>query len=270
MWKIFLKEVKNPENKKKPIKKRPVKKGSAKKARSRSKTLKKKTNKEDENIKSLKILEKTLDKKLEELDTQKNNIQELVIPEEVLETNDQILDETTQTDLSVSAEKTNYDVDNQHENKLEENPENIRETDKEPVDNVVEEPVNISYELTDQEEALVQIIKKYEAEKTYGLLYGVIVDNQSGNLIYQKENRTYNISFITGFIDHYFDITGIDKNSEQLILAELEKNSFLCIQVFPEYYFGLLFNRNEVSFGQLLNVIRPKLINDYYQVIKKE
>jgi len=259
MWKFFLKDIKKNDKKKKTVNKVTVKK-----TRPRTKVVKRKPLKKDETDNPLKILEKTLDNKLKEIGTKKNK--------KTSEEHTEPAYKEGKEAVKLVAGHTGTD-NLQEEHKIEAaNNEPATDTIKElynikePV-TIKEKPTNIPYKLSASEEALIQFIKDTGDEKTNGLLYGVLVDNLSNKMIFELNGGNYNISFINEFIEQYFQVSGQPKNSEQLIFAQLENNSFLCIQYFPKYYFGLLFNGNEVSFGQILNVIRPELIKKYYQII---
>ena len=137
-------------------------------------------------------------------------------------------------------------------------------------DAVVEQPKSSQQQFTIEKTSLIQIVKNIEDENNNGLLYGVIVDNRFNNIVYEQPNSSYNFTYITDFVEYYRQITGEPtKNNEQYMLFELEKNIFFYIQFFSEYYFGFLFSRDEVSFGQLLNIVKPNLINDYRQLFRR-
>ncbi len=101
----------------------------------------------------------------------------------------------------------------------------------------------------------------------YGLLYGAVINLKTKKLLHEISHNFYNLSGINIFIDQLLDMFKENRSLEPYLLVDMDKQSFLYLQIFEKHYFVLWLDKNEISLGHVLNILKPELIKNYYEVI---
>ena len=231
MWNFFKKEPK------KPIKKKPVKKGQKKPA------TKKKPASDP-----LNILDRTLDKKLNEI--QEHKIQ--------FDNKKQIVQKNDKEQLN-SEKKT-------HINK----PADINFIQK---TQKISEDIHISVTskpnktLQDNYTHFVQVLSNTIKDIEKGILFAGVTDIRNHQVLFQTYTHRYDLSIIGNFINQYLDLTEKQGVKETFLLINLTENAFLYLQIFEQHYYTLLLDKNELSLGHVLNILKPELIKNYHKTL---
>lgn len=227
MWNFFKKEQKKIA-KKKPIKKRT------------KKTVSQKNKVSD----PLDILDRTLDKKLKEMQEHK-----IILEKE----NDKV------EVKSVSEKKAHIDK-----------PADINFTQKKPK---TSEDINITVTSTQKKivhkdhSHFIQVLNDIIQDIDSGVLFAGLTELKTKQILKQTSNEVYDISQFNGFINQFLDLTENKHAKTPFLLIDLEKNVFLYLQIFEQYYYTMLLDKAELSLGHVLNILKPKLIKNYYKVL---
>lgn len=229
MWNFFKKEQKKT-TKKKPIKKR----------------TKKPVSKKNKASDPLDILDRTLDKKLKEMQEHKKILEK----------------ENDKVEIkSVSDKKA-------HINK----PADINFTQKKPK---TYEDTNTTVTSTQKKivhedhSHFIQVLNDTIQDIDSGVLFAGLTELKTKQILKQTLNDIYDISQFNDFINQFLDLTENKHAKTPFLLIDLDKNVFLYLQIFEQHYYVILLDKNELSLGHVLNILKPELIKNYRIALKK-
>ena len=229
MWNFFKKEPK------KPVKKKPIKKGKQKTISKKNKT-----------SNPLDVLDRTLDKKLKEIQEHK-----IILEKE----NDNV------EIKSVSDKKAHIDK-----------PAKINFTQK---NQKTSEDINITVTSTQKKivhkdhSHFIQVLNDTIQDIDSGILFAGLTELKTKQILKQTSNEVYDISQFDDFINQFLDLTENKHLKTPFLLIDLDKNVFLYLQIFEQHYCIILLDKNELSLGHILNILKPELIKNYRIALKK-
>lgn len=230
MWNFFKKEPK-----------KPVRKKIVKKTKPASKTSK--------SSNPLDILDRTLDKKLKEIQGDKTSLQK--IKKEA---------STKQVKKSLSDKKAHIDK-----------PADINFTQKIPKKSSHNKNITSTSgkkETVQRNDShFVQVLNDSIQDVVNGVLFSGVIDLKIKRILYQTSGNIYNISDFEDFINRFLDLTESKRANAPYLLIDLEKDVFLYLQIFKQHYYIMLIDKNEMSIGHILNILKPQLIQNYHQAI---
>ena len=101
-----------------------------------------------------------------------------------------------------------------------------------------------------------------------GVLFAWLTDLKTKQILEQTSNEVDTSQF-DDFINQFLNLTKNKRTPNPFLLVDLEKNEFLYLQIFELHYYTMLLDKNELSLGHVLNILKPELIKNYRIALKK-